>query len=114
MLPTSDRPFSTWRTKCTLRLSAAPFLRSAPHTSYKRSPVLPTPIDLLEEWPEECRNIIHETALKACYDAYDGRKPLSAAPGLPGLRQARRYIGRSDLRHAVDWRLQIGHWKTVG
>lgn len=36
-------------------------------------------IDFLDEWPEDRRDLIHETALKACCDAYDGNKPLSAA-----------------------------------
>ncbi|MDX8535535.1 DUF982 domain-containing protein [Mesorhizobium sp. VK25A] len=36
-------------------------------------------IDFLDEWPEDRRDLIHETAFKACFDAYDGNKPLSAA-----------------------------------
>ncbi|GLS33112.1 Protein of unknown function [Mesorhizobium albiziae] len=36
-------------------------------------------IDFLEEWPESRRDLIHETALKACYDAHDGHKPVSVA-----------------------------------
>ncbi|WP_192246706.1 DUF982 domain-containing protein [Mesorhizobium silamurunense] len=34
-------------------------------------------IDFLEEWPESRRDLIHKTALKACYDAHDGYKPVS-------------------------------------
>lgn len=36
-------------------------------------------IDFLNEWPENRRDLLHEAALKACYDAFDGRKPVSAA-----------------------------------
>ncbi|WP_394889814.1 DUF982 domain-containing protein [Mesorhizobium sp. AaZ16] len=36
-------------------------------------------IDFLEEWPEARRSLIHETALRACYQAHDGRKPMSVA-----------------------------------
>ncbi|CDX57571.1 hypothetical protein MPL1032_220060 [Mesorhizobium plurifarium] len=57
-------------------------------------------IDFLDEWPEDRRDLIHETALKACCDAYGGHKPLSAA------RAA--FYG-----FAVDCRLQDGQWQTV-
>ncbi|HEV2901533.1 MAG TPA: DUF982 domain-containing protein [Pseudaminobacter sp.] len=36
-------------------------------------------IEFLEEWPEDRRSLIHETALRACYQAHDGLKPLGAA-----------------------------------
>ncbi|MGX9181779.1 DUF982 domain-containing protein [Mesorhizobium sp. BHbdii] len=36
-------------------------------------------IEFLDEWPEDRRDLIHETALRVCYDAHDGRKPVSAA-----------------------------------
>jgi hypothetical protein len=36
-------------------------------------------IDFLEEWPEDRRNLIHETALRACYQAHGGLKPMSVA-----------------------------------
>lgn len=36
-------------------------------------------IDFLDDWPEDHRDLIHETALRACYDAHDGHKPVSAA-----------------------------------
>ncbi|GLS38516.1 hypothetical protein GCM10010869_41110 [Mesorhizobium tianshanense] len=36
-------------------------------------------IDFLDEWPEDRRDLIHETALRACHDAHDGHKPVSAA-----------------------------------
>lgn len=34
-------------------------------------------IDFLSDWPEDQRDLIHQTALQACYDAED--VPLSAA-----------------------------------
>ena len=36
-------------------------------------------IEFLEEWPENRRSLIHETALRACYQAHDGRKPMGMA-----------------------------------
>lgn len=36
-------------------------------------------IDYLEDWPERERDLIHEAALKTCYMAHDGLKPLRAA-----------------------------------
>lgn len=33
-------------------------------------------IDFLEEWPERDRDIVHDAALKTCYMAFDGHKPL--------------------------------------
>ncbi|NGO56057.1 DUF982 domain-containing protein [Allomesorhizobium camelthorni] len=36
-------------------------------------------IEFLEEWPEGRRSLIHETALRACYQAYGGLKPLGVA-----------------------------------
>ena len=36
-------------------------------------------IDYLEDWPERERDLIHEAALRTCYMAHDGLKPLRAA-----------------------------------
>ena len=36
-------------------------------------------IDFLEDWPERERDLVHEAALKTCYMAHDGLKPLRAA-----------------------------------
>ncbi|MCF6371082.1 DUF982 domain-containing protein [Rhizobium halophilum] len=36
-------------------------------------------IDFLEDWPERERDMIHDAALKTCYMAHDGLKPLNAA-----------------------------------
>jgi hypothetical protein len=36
-------------------------------------------VDFLEEWPEDRRSLIHETALRACYQAHGGLKPMSVA-----------------------------------
>jgi len=33
-------------------------------------------IDFLEEWPERDRDIVHDAALKTCYMAFDGHKPV--------------------------------------
>jgi hypothetical protein len=36
-------------------------------------------IEFLEGWPEDRRSLLHETALRACYQARDGRKPTGVA-----------------------------------
>ncbi|RWE21474.1 MAG: DUF982 domain-containing protein [Mesorhizobium sp.] len=36
-------------------------------------------IDFLNDWPEEQKDFAHQIALRACYDAYEGQKPISAA-----------------------------------
>ena len=36
-------------------------------------------IDFLEDWPENRRDLVHEAALKTCYMAHDGHKPLEVA-----------------------------------
>jgi hypothetical protein len=33
-------------------------------------------LDYLEEWPEERRDLMHETVVQAGYDVFEGRKPL--------------------------------------
>lgn len=71
-------------------------------------------IDFLDEWPEDLRDLIHETALRVCYDAYDGRKPISTrARCLLRFCATGRHIGRSNLRDAMDCRLQISGSKSV-
>lgn len=59
------------------RLFSRPlFLRTGKH-AVQEIATLGDAIDFLSEWPE--RDIIHETALRACIEAHDGLKPLSAA-----------------------------------
>lgn len=36
-------------------------------------------IDVLKEWPEERRDIIYETVLRACRGALDGQRPVEVA-----------------------------------
>jgi hypothetical protein len=36
-------------------------------------------VDFLMEWPEELQDLIHETAVRACHAAHDGRFPMSEA-----------------------------------
>ncbi|TIR17074.1 MAG: DUF982 domain-containing protein [Mesorhizobium sp.] len=36
-------------------------------------------IDFLNDWPEDQQDLVHLAALRACLDACDGQKPLSAA-----------------------------------
>ncbi|UCI32004.1 DUF982 domain-containing protein [Mesorhizobium sp. B4-1-4] len=59
-------------------------------------------IDFLNEWPEACRDLIHETALRACYEAHDGRKPLSAARNA-FLGFAKRVAILEDSTSAMQW-----------
>ncbi|MDX8456974.1 DUF982 domain-containing protein [Mesorhizobium sp. VK9D] len=59
-------------------------------------------IDFLDEWPEDRRDLIHETAFKACFDAYDGNKPLSAArAAFYGF--AKRAVILEDPTSAMQW-----------
>ncbi|GLS35124.1 hypothetical protein GCM10010869_07120 [Mesorhizobium tianshanense] len=59
-------------------------------------------IDFLNEWPENRRDLIHEAALKACYDAYDGRKPVSAARNA-FFGFAKRAAILEDATSAMQW-----------
>lgn len=36
-------------------------------------------LDFLYEWPERDRDLVYETAWKACCDSHDGVKPVAAA-----------------------------------
>ncbi|MEQ1954672.1 DUF982 domain-containing protein [Mesorhizobium sp. CN2-181] len=59
-------------------------------------------VDFLNEWPEDCRDLIHEAALWACYDAYDGRKPVSAARNV-FFGFAKRAAILEDAISAMQW-----------
>ncbi|WP_192250088.1 DUF982 domain-containing protein [Mesorhizobium caraganae] len=56
----------------------------------------------LNEWPEDRRDLIHEAALRACYDAYDGRKPVSAARNA-FFGFAKRVAVLEDATSAMQW-----------
>jgi hypothetical protein len=36
-------------------------------------------MEFLDEWPQDRRDLIHQTALRTCFDAHDGYKPIGAA-----------------------------------
>ncbi|CDX43273.1 conserved hypothetical protein [Mesorhizobium sp. ORS 3359] len=36
-------------------------------------------IDFLSEWPEDRRDVVHETALRVCCEAHDKQKSVSVA-----------------------------------
>lgn len=59
-------------------------------------------VDFLSEWPEDRRDLIHEAALRACYDAYDGRKPVSAARNA-FFGFAKRVAVLEDATSAMQW-----------
>ena len=59
-------------------------------------------IDFLNDWPEDRRDMIHEAALRACYDAYDGRKPVSAARNA-FFGFAKRAAILEDATSAMQW-----------
>ncbi|UVK35650.1 DUF982 domain-containing protein (plasmid) [Mesorhizobium sp. AR10] len=59
-------------------------------------------IDFLNEWPEDRRDVIHEAALRTCYDAYDGRKPGSAARNA-FFGFAKRAAILEDAISAMQW-----------
>ncbi|RRH88739.1 DUF982 domain-containing protein [Mesorhizobium tamadayense] len=59
-------------------------------------------VDFLNEWPPDRRDLVHEAALKACYDAYDGRKPVSAARNA-FFGFAKRAAILEDATFAMQW-----------
>ncbi|MBA1142350.1 MULTISPECIES: DUF982 domain-containing protein [Mesorhizobium] len=59
-------------------------------------------IDFLNEWPEDDRDLIHEAALKACYDVCDGRKPGGVARNA-FLGFAKRAGILEDSTSAMQW-----------
>ncbi|BAB54576.1 DUF982 domain-containing protein [Mesorhizobium japonicum] len=59
-------------------------------------------IDFLNEWPEDRRDPIHEAALRTCYDAYDGRKPVSVARNA-FFDFAKRAAILEDAVSAMQW-----------
>ncbi|RNJ42628.1 hypothetical protein B5V01_03705 [Mesorhizobium erdmanii] len=59
-------------------------------------------VDFLNEWPEDRRDLIHEAALRACYDAYDGRKPVSTARNA-FFGFAKRVAILEDATSAMQW-----------
>ncbi|WP_348528964.1 DUF982 domain-containing protein [Mesorhizobium amorphae] len=59
-------------------------------------------IDFLNEWPEHRRDPTYEVALSACYDAYNGRKAVSAARHAL-LRFAEQAAILEDATSARQW-----------
>ncbi|WP_084646963.1 DUF982 domain-containing protein [Mesorhizobium sp. WSM2561] len=59
-------------------------------------------MDFLNDWPEDQRDLIHQTALRTCYDADDGQKPLSAAHHA-FLDFAKRVAVLEDPMSAMQW-----------
>lgn len=62
------------------RFSSPLYIRWGKHLVYEIA-TLADAIDFLSEWPDERRDIIHETALRACIEVHDGIKPLGVARG---------------------------------
>ncbi|WP_079210643.1 DUF982 domain-containing protein [Brucella pituitosa] len=59
-------------------------------------------IDFLYEWPEHDRDLIYETAWKACCDAHDGIKPVEAAEsGIRGFAKKRGILEKPEV--AIPW-----------
>lgn len=54
------------------------FLRTGKHLVQEIA-TLNDAIAFLSDWPERDRDIIHETAFRACIDAHDGLRPIAAA-----------------------------------
>ncbi|MFD2051908.1 DUF982 domain-containing protein [Mesorhizobium calcicola] len=59
-------------------------------------------IDFLNDWPEDQSDRLHQTALRACYDACDGQKPVSAARHA-FLDFAKRAAILEDPISAMQW-----------
>lgn len=54
------------------------FVRAGKHLVYEIA-TLGDAIDFLSDWPEDARDVVHQTAFRTCIEAHDGLKPLSAA-----------------------------------
>ncbi|MER9082068.1 DUF982 domain-containing protein [Mesorhizobium sp. M0895] len=71
-------------------------------------------IHFLNEWPEDRRDRIHEAALRACFDAYNGRKRASAARK-SFFRFAKQVVILEDATSAMQMArcLHVGQWKSA-
>lgn len=49
-------------------------------------------MDVLEEWPLEKRDIVHETVLRACLEAQDGLRPVEVAQ-----KAFRQFVKKSGI-----------------
>ncbi|TIN23333.1 DUF982 domain-containing protein [Mesorhizobium sp.] len=58
--------------------------------------------DLLNEWPEDRRDLTYETALRACCDAYAGHIPVDAASNA-FVGFAKRVAISEDPTSAMQW-----------
>ncbi|HET7413068.1 MAG TPA: DUF982 domain-containing protein [Pararhizobium sp.] len=61
------------------RLFDAPVFVKSEKDSIKEIAGIADAIDLLDEWPLDRRDLVHETVLRACHSALDGQKPLETA-----------------------------------
>ncbi|BCG83351.1 DUF982 domain-containing protein [Mesorhizobium sp. 113-3-3] len=59
-------------------------------------------LDFLNEWPEDRRDGVYQTALRACYDAYEGRNPVCAARNA-FFGFAKRAAILEDATSAMQW-----------
>ncbi|MHC3940236.1 DUF982 domain-containing protein [Paenochrobactrum sp. BZR 201-1] len=56
----------------------------------------------LYEWPEDDRDLIYETAWKACCDAHDGVKPIVAAQNaIKGFARKRGILDQPNI--SLPW-----------
>lgn len=56
----------------------------------------------LHEWPVNDRDLIYDTAWKACCDAHDGIKPVIAAQNaIKGFARKRRIL--DELKVSIPW-----------
>lgn len=59
----------------------------------------------LHEWPENDRDLIYDTAWKACCDAHDGIKPLIAAQNaIKGFARKRGILDEQKV--SIPWMTQ--------
>ncbi|BCH19860.1 DUF982 domain-containing protein [Mesorhizobium sp. L-2-11] len=59
-------------------------------------------IDFLNEWPEDRRDLAHDAALRACYEAHAGRELVSAARNA-FLGFAKQAAILEDATSAMQW-----------
>ena len=64
-------------------------------------------LDFLDEWPEELRGPVYETALRACCRAHDGHIPVSVGrDAFAGFAKSARIL--EDITAPLPWMQQRG------
>ena len=71
-------------------------------------------LDFLYEWPDHDRDLIYETAWKACCECHDGLKPIETAENaIRGFAKKRGILEKPEF--AMPWMSnKTGVWASAG